>query len=807
MSRFTRRIGRERRGVARSCCVMVVASIVLAAAQASADTTVWTNADGGAWGDAANWSNGVPTAADEAWMPELDADGYSIQVGVAGCNTVWITGSNVELCGGTLSLTSVLKVGDGARSGKLILNGLAVAVGECRVGRSAGIGHLILRDGATLSGGNVLVGDASTGGVGTWEIRTRSSVNVANVLLAPTSVTTIDCNQLLLAAVDCVNIQRGGTLVVEPEPGFVLPCSAYAIVHALTPSGGSFAAVVPPVVEGYQGTVTVESQLVMVGPLDPIIAIEVTPDALRWPLFAGFATNYTLNAVSMSGYPVPSPVYQLTAADGTAMVSNGSVTPFAPGPLTLTASVSASTGSFTTTVRETVQAMPLLEYQRLDVPEWGQPSGEGGLPHFYERPNMSSDGRYVAFATSSSTLLPPDPQPQLTNVFVKDRWTGAVEQADAGGVVGSQNGAGSGPTISGDGRYVVFLKSNGGVRSVWVRDRWAGETWKASVGPNGESNNKSCDAAIISQDGSTVLLLTLSTNLVPGVPAGLSLLYRYDMRTRTNSIVMGADGQIPNGSCGIANLTPDGRYIAFSTGATNFVPENEGDSRLVLLDTATGQFERVDVGEAGPGTGVSHSPSLSADGRFVAYSSTADNLGAPPDGERGDIFLRDRVAGTTTWMSPDVLGPGLSNDFGFPAISGNGEIVAFALGGAAPVGQYSLLEVATNARPIVPTFLLTDPWGNHSGSYWGPWLSYDGKTVLSTGNAQMLVPYELNVQGLIIRHAPSPPEDITRDGYVNGADLALLLASWADQGSPADLDRDGTVGAGDLAILLAAWSV
>jgi Tol biopolymer transport system component len=771
----------------------------------SAGTTSWTNPNGGAWSDPANWSNGVPTAADDAVLPGLDADGYCVGVGEVTCGTLSVTGPGVELCGGVLHITSILRVGVGLAGAHLTLNGVDVTFGECRVGTSDGGGHVELCDQATLTGGNVLIGDLEGGsGIGSWSVRGRSAVAGSSILMAATTTTTLEYNEDLLGGLSGQAIVRGGSLIIEPEPGTELPGPAYAILYSWIPLSGSFSSIVPPIIDGYQGPVTTDSYWVKVGPMDPIVALSITPDPEAFPPYVGFPTTYTLTAQSMSGNPVPTPVYSLIVNPAQATMSGLTVTPLVPGVFTLTASVTSVTGSLTTILEETALVQTTCAYQRLDLPASGEPGGPGGMQAFYERPNMSSDGRHVAFSSKSSGIVPPDPQFLYANVFVKDRWTGAVEQIDVGETLGSLNGDGFSPTLSADGRYVAFLKRSGALASVWVRDRWLGEAWKISVSPIGESNNKSCYWPIVSSNGAIVLYLSDSTNILPGTSSDITHLYRYDMAARTNSLVTASDGSPPNGDCWVSTASPNARYIAVSTLATNLVPESDGNWKIALLDSVTGQWERIDVGADGPNTGDSVWPSLSSDARYVAFQSKGENLGAPADGDQPDVFIRDRDAGTTTWVSPDIPSLGTLQHFNRPYLSGDGTVIAFGMW--VSFGAH-ILKVSLDSADLTPTLAITDPWGHSALSQTGPWLSEDGENVLVTAIASKVVPFEANASALVLRHAPSPPEDLTGDGVVNAADLALLLGAWGTASGSADLDADGTVGPGDLGILLSAWSL
>ena len=129
-----------------------------------------------------------------------------------------------------------------------------------------------------------------------------------------------------------------------------------------------------------------------------------------------------------------------------------------------------------------------------------------------------------------------------------------------------------------------------------------------------------------------------------------------------------------------ASPSADGRYVAFASSATNLVAaDTNGRSDVFVRDRASGTTERVSVSSAGvQGNSASAAPAISADGRYVVFSSSANNLVADDTNGASDIFLRDRVAGTTTRVS---LGTGdvvANNSCFLPSISADGTTVAFS---------------------------------------------------------------------------------------------------------------------------------
>ena len=144
-------------------------------------------------------------------------------------------------------------------------------------------------------------------------------------------------------------------------------------------------------------------------------------------------------------------------------------------------------------------------------------------------------------------------------------------------------------------------------------------------------------------------------------------------------------GAIGNDDSNYADMTPDGRYVAFVSASSNLVAgdtNNVGD--VFVRDRRTGATERVSVGLKGvEGNGDSNylgigtRPAISDDGRYVAFKSEASNLVRGDRNGVTDVFVRDRVAGTTERVSVDNAGREAPGGGDEPAISPDGRYVAF----------------------------------------------------------------------------------------------------------------------------------
>lgn len=799
---------RRRSTPSRFGCAVAVLAATVELRGACAGTTTWTNPDGGSWSDPANWSHGVPTEGDDAMLPALDADGYCIEVAEAHCRSLQITAEGVSLTHGTLQFATTFEVGSSRSSGSVSLSGINVTGQSFRIGVNDAHGELTLRDGSMIGAGELIAGDFGGTGVGAWAVLGRSQALVASISLSPNATTTLEYNKDGEGGVAALSVFRGGELHVTVEEGTIPFGPSFKLLQSWQAMTQEFSVVVPPSFGAYVGPVNVHSFSINAGPFSEIQSLFAAPLADVSPPIVGFRSKFGFETIWTYRQPESFQDfgfgYELSGDPLQAYIDGTVLVPLVAGPIQLTASVTTTVGSFSTPVTVDSLATPPNYYEQVDLPlgiEWPQ---EAYVQSAFIAPRMSADKRLVAFASDATYLVPPDLQPTQFNVFIKDRWTGLFEQVDNGGELDEQDGFGDSPSLSDDGRLITFRKRHGNLQSIWMRDRWTDEAWRVSVGPDGEVNNQSCSAPVISGNGAVILYTTASTNLVRGANGIHSLVHQYDVATRTTTLLLSQAGEVPNGSSGGPTVTPDGRYIVMRTGATNLVGDNAGLWSVVMLDTKSGAWERVDLGLDGGGDGNATSASISDDGRFVAFSSTSENLGALADYNDGDVFVRDRESATTRWISPNVPGLPLGLSFSQCAISGDGGTVAYQ-----SYNGYTnpSLLVDLSDRVPMPTPLAVGPWGDPLETPGNFSLSHDGRDVLFCADASKLIPFSATGTAVILRRSElAPTADLTGDGLVNAGDLAILLGSWGLRGVPADLNGNGTVGAEDLAELLAGWT-
>lgn len=329
-----------------------------------------------------------------------------------------------------------------------------------------------------------------------------------------------------------------------------------------------------------------------------------------------------------------------------------------------------------------------------------------------EDSDISRDGRFVTFSSFASNLVPGDTN-RLRDVFVRDVVAGTTERVSvASDGAQTQRGDSWDPAISDDGRFVVFysVASNlvlGGTSDsgTYVHDRVGGTTERVSVNDAGEPANAPVwTDTDISGDGRYVVFVSTASNLVPNdafnCGVGGYSWHCFDIYVRdraagtTRRVSVSSDGEPGNSSSVSPSISSNGRYVAFESGASNLAPGGQRGG-IFAHDLNTGRTELVSQAmDGGSANGPSGEPSISSSGRFVAFGSRASNLvpadtntycandfgGGPPDPTLyncWDVFVRDRLRGTTERVSVDSTGREANNWSGGAAISSSGRFVAF----------------------------------------------------------------------------------------------------------------------------------
>ena len=291
-------------------------------------------------------------------------------------------------------------------------------------------------------------------------------------------------------------------------------------------------------------------------------------------------------------------------------------------------------------------------------------SGGGQANGSSQFPSISGDGRRVAFQSAATDLTGDTLPANKSQIFIRDRdfdengvfdETG-LEKAvttlvskSSGGAAGDDHSTYA--AISGNGRYVVFQSrarldplldpktyAEGGREDVYVHDLQRGSTTLVSVAPDGTKGNGDSGGPSISADGNAVVFGSNSTNLVPGVTGG-----QIYLRTGGTTTLVSRNTTTEDQGNDVSfepRISPNGRYIAFTSAATNLVAgDGNGSYDAFVYDRNTDNLTRASVSSAGvEGNSHSRPPSVSDDGK-VAFGSTASNLVTIATGGQRNIFV------------------------------------------------------------------------------------------------------------------------------------------------------------------------
>lgn len=293
-------------------------------------------------------------------------------------------------------------------------------------------------------------------------------------------------------------------------------------------------------------------------------------------------------------------------------------------------------------------------------------------------------GRWMVFHTTQALVA--EDANATYDVYLRDLETGTVTLISRTGA-GIGNRASYYASISSDGNRIAYASDATNLvaddtnsrRDIFLHDRAAGTTERLSLTSTGAQGPGTSTFPTINAEGTLVAFVS-DGKLVPQKTTTAVDVFLRDLAGATTTLLTpGLAGTGGNGASSAVVMSGDGRYLTFVSAATNLVTgDTNGAADVFVLDRQTSTLERVSLGTGGvQANGACANPTLSDDGRYVAWDSTANNLMAGDTNLKRDVFLRDRVAGTTLGVSLSAEGALANGDSSMPTLSRDGALLAF----------------------------------------------------------------------------------------------------------------------------------
>lgn len=353
------------------------------------------------------------------------------------------------------------------------------------------------------------------------------------------------------------------------------------------------------------------------------------------------------------------------------------------------------------------------------VSKTGTPSAAGGFA-----PTLSADGRFVAFTSASSDLVDGDTN-GVIDVFLRDMVAGTTAMVSAsqtgapGNYVSSLNSASGAREISDDGRFVAFTSNatnlvatpNHGKQQVYVKDMATGVVTRASVDATNAAGDDTSSAPVLSGNGRVVAFLSLAANFSPLSTSHTTQLFVRDLETGTTTLesVTTAGAPVVSQPVSAPSLSFDGKYVAFETRA-----QLEASDRDILTfdvylrDRTTRRTTLVSASSNAAAGADSRSPSISADGRWVGFQSIDNMLVGGDLNGVVDVFLYDRSTQAVTLVSLNDAGQQANAHSTSASVSSDGRYVVLMSSASNLVtsptsagSQLYVRDMRTNEAPVV----------------------------------------------------------------------------------------------------------
>lgn len=403
----------------------------------------------------------------------------------------------------------------------------------------------------------------------------------------------------------------------------------------------------------------------------------------------------------------------------------------------------------------------LISVNSNEVQAAGGDSGNGfrdinGLQRRSSFPALSKDARFVAFDSAATNLGAANGK---RHIFLRDRQKGETELVSKTTSGVEANDDAHVAAVSDDGRFVAWdsyasnLVPNDSqdiTRDVFLRDRQLGTTIRLSENPN--DGTRPCPNGVgepcnsfgptMSADGNLIVLGSFAKLVPEDQNADFSDLYLYQRDTKTLKLITKGIGGAPaNGSSGSQNISADGRFVVFQSQATNLAANDTDPTPQVddvfVYNIATGAITKISVVEGNVSTlpdGSSQNPTISENGSRIVFSSVATNLVGSDGNSIRDIFIVswngvDGAAPTNFLRVADV------DDADSPSVSRDGQFLTFHRGA---IGDRKVFVMKVGTAPTVAS-LNSAGFDPANGDSRFPRISGDGRFIAFYSDAAGLV--------------------------------------------------------------------
>jgi hypothetical protein len=355
-------------------------------------------------------------------------------------------------------------------------------------------------------------------------------------------------------------------------------------------------------------------------------------------------------------------------------------------------------------------------------------------------PSLSADGRFVAFEYPDGKLVPNDNN-RAYDIFVRDLIADATELISVHHPA-LPSAAGNGPSIlsisciSTNGRFVAFSSEadnlvpndTNGYRDIFVRDLLSGTNILASVAADGSGANGISTEPVLSADGRFVAFTSTATNLVSGATNDFGDVYIRDLLAGTNSLVsVSTNGSSPgNRISRLPLISADGRYVLFHSSAGNLTPGFPGVrvDDLFWRDTQAGVTSALTTNS---GNNLLYVAAMTPDAHFVAIGS------AVVSGSAGTLWVWDSQSNTTVYRT------NITSNINYLAVSANGQRLAYGSSSSAFSPIISIVDLAVPTNRVIASTSVSNPQTTRPGLHF----SADGRFLVYATSAS-LVPADSN---------------------------------------------------------------